>query len=696
MTLELTSSTKDPFALGEWSIAPDRNEIRRDGEVLRLEPLSMRLLCLLAENAGRTVSRAEIVHRLWGGRAVTDDAVGRQVAKLREAFRDDARRPAVIQTVPRVGVLLLPPVQPAARALPAPEPIDRPQPAPLHDQVSQPGRSWLPVGAGLSAMVALVVGGVLLSERQTGKIDAAETPVTALVGVEQDPALSPNGAMLAYVSDAEPDGFGLYSRRLAEDDAVRLTSGGYDGCKPAWTPEGDRVAFVRHMHGRDGCEIVVVSPVSLQTRVIARCQDARGGGLAWAGPAGLVFADRGGSRSRRLQLYRAPLEGGAPVALTAPPAGSSGDSRPVYAPESHAIYFLRGVSGDVSEIFRLDLTSGKVTQVTRERSALLGLSSGGPGRLLVSAQNRAGSPPALWSVNLRDGRWTQKATGGDYRNVTSSADGRQVVFERPQSRFALVSYDPQTKQETPLTRSNRREWFPVLSPRGDRLAFISSRSGGPQVWLARADGSGLEQLTFGERGRPDELAWAPDGRSLVMSWSVRGQYDLAQVDIQSGALAKLSSTARADEQNPVFGPGGRLFFTRKLDGEHYLVRRDLATGQEAVVARDVVRAVPAEDGGFYVTRPEQEGIWRLRAKAPLTRVAPFPALAPARDWTYRDGAIWSLASGALFRTDPSTGRTQDLGLPNGEGGISGLDVLGGRAIYARQDDFDIDLYRLGR
>jgi hypothetical protein len=121
-----------------------------------------------------------------------------------------------------------------------------------------------------------------------------------------------------------------------------LTTAGYDGCKPAWSPQGDRVAFVRHMHGVHGCEVVVVSPVSLQTRVIARCRDARGGGLAWAGSAGLVFADRGHSQSRSLRLYRAPLDGGAPVALTSPPAGSSGDSRPVYAPESHAIYCLRG------------------------------------------------------------------------------------------------------------------------------------------------------------------------------------------------------------------------------------------------------------------------------------------------------------------------------------------------------------------
>ncbi len=697
MTLELTTPTLAPFALGEWTVAPDRNEIRRGGEMVRLEPLSMRLLCLLAENAGRTVSRAEIIHRLWDGRAVTDDAVGRQIAKLREAFRDDARRPAVIQTVPKVGVLLLPAVGPVTRARPEPPAVADVPSASASDQPSRPQRSWLLFGGGLAAAgAALVLAAVLLPQRLTLAEDAAELPVTALVGVEQHPALSPNGAMLAYVSDAEPHGFGLYGRRLAEDDAARLTTPGFDGCKPAWSPEGDRIAFVRHVHGKAGCEIAVVSPVSLQTRVIARCQDARGGGLAWAGPAGLVFADRGDSRSRRFRLYRAPLEGGAPIPLTNPPAGSSGDTRPVYAPESWAIYFLRGVSGDVSEVFRLDLVTGRVSQVTQERSALLGLSSGGPGRLLISAYNRADLPPALWSLNLRDGRWMRRATGGEYWNITSSADGRVVVFERPRSRFALVSYDPVSKQATRLTRTNQREWFPALSPRGDRLAFISSRSGAQQVWLARPDGSGLKQLTFLERGYPEELAWAPHGRSVVMSWGVRGQYDLVQVDTQSGALTELSRTAQ-DEQNPFFAADGALFFTRKTGADHRLVRRDLATGQEQVVAQGVLRAIPAEAGGFYVTRPEQEGIWRLTGTGAPTRVAPFPALAPARNWTYREGAIWTLTSGgALTRTDPSTGRTQSLGVLENAFGSSGLDVRNGKVIYAQQDEFDIDLYRLGR
>src|SRR3712207_1044582 len=110
MTAPMKPPLPPPFRVGAWSVFPDRHELAGPKGAVRLEPMGVRLLCLLAENAGRTVSRDEIVERLWAGRIVTDDAIGRQVKKLREAFGDAARRPTVIQTVTKLGVRLLPAV----------------------------------------------------------------------------------------------------------------------------------------------------------------------------------------------------------------------------------------------------------------------------------------------------------------------------------------------------------------------------------------------------------------------------------------------------------------------------------------------------------------------------------------------------------------------------------------------------------
>ncbi|NEX94714.1 winged helix-turn-helix domain-containing protein, partial [Caulobacter sp. 17J65-9] len=220
-TVRITAAVDLPpaFVLGAWRVFADRNEIEGPAGVVRLEPMAMRLLCLLAENAGRTVTRAEIVERLWDGRAVTHDAVTRQVAKLREAFGDDAREPQVVKTVPKIGFLLLVEPQPirseaagADPSSPGPETQARPD---------RRRRLW-----GVAAAVLVVAAGVAavgFSRRPSGEFVApAQHPVTAEVGRELQPALSANGAWLAYVGQPAGDPGGLYVRTL-RGEARRLT-----------------------------------------------------------------------------------------------------------------------------------------------------------------------------------------------------------------------------------------------------------------------------------------------------------------------------------------------------------------------------------------------------------------------------------------------------------------------------------------
>src|SRR5215204_3210548 len=73
-------------------------------DILHLTPLELSLLYLLAANAGRVVTRDEILDDLWGGDfAAESNIVDRQVRKLRAKLQDDWRRPRYIATVPGKG-----------------------------------------------------------------------------------------------------------------------------------------------------------------------------------------------------------------------------------------------------------------------------------------------------------------------------------------------------------------------------------------------------------------------------------------------------------------------------------------------------------------------------------------------------------------------------------------------------------------
>ena len=89
---------------GELEIDMLHRRVRVDGGDVHLTPLELSLLVLLAANAGRVLTRDEILDDLWGGDyAAESNVVDRQVRQLRAKLQDDWRRPRYIATVPGKG-----------------------------------------------------------------------------------------------------------------------------------------------------------------------------------------------------------------------------------------------------------------------------------------------------------------------------------------------------------------------------------------------------------------------------------------------------------------------------------------------------------------------------------------------------------------------------------------------------------------
>ncbi len=108
-----------PFAIGEWRVEPDTLRLQRGDEAVKLEPKVMEVLLCLAREAGKVVSRQQIEATVWPGVVVCYDSLGSTIIKLRKAFNDDPRNPAVIETVSKKGyrLLLTPGLLPAEQPL---------------------------------------------------------------------------------------------------------------------------------------------------------------------------------------------------------------------------------------------------------------------------------------------------------------------------------------------------------------------------------------------------------------------------------------------------------------------------------------------------------------------------------------------------------------------------------------------------
>jgi DNA-binding response OmpR family regulator len=103
--MRLTPSIK----IGEIEIDIFNRLVKAGDSVVRLSAIEQSLLYLLASRQGHVVTRAEILHVIWGTDFVAEsNIVDRHVRSLRIKLQDDYRHPRFIATVPRQGYRFIP------------------------------------------------------------------------------------------------------------------------------------------------------------------------------------------------------------------------------------------------------------------------------------------------------------------------------------------------------------------------------------------------------------------------------------------------------------------------------------------------------------------------------------------------------------------------------------------------------------
>jgi serine/threonine protein kinase/Tol biopolymer transport system component len=421
---------------------------------------------------------------------------------------------------------------------------------------------------GLFAITAVL--GLLWWRHATGQRSTpfpVLTRITSDEGLTTDPALSPDGKLLAYASDRAGETLNIWIQPMAGGAPVRLTKDPTDDSEPAFSPDSSHIAFRSE---RDGGGVYVASILGGEEQLIVRKGrrprfSPDGKWLAyWVGFSSGDPTSPGSNR-----IFIIPSRGGTPRQI-APQFESA--LYPVWAPDAKRLLFL-GASGKDSAGTGAALT-GTNRPADRMGWWMADLNGGPPVNtgvysalmkqgLSVWASSGAGIAPDLWlpdrvlfsasfsntnafrdSVNIwsvpfsgrrvpSTGSARQLTSGTAYESGIAAAGAGAIVFSSADMKTGIWMLPLNANQGTgtgPLKELTRGAAFhgqPSATPDGSKVVYYSTTSGNMDIWILDVESGKESQLTFTPFGVAAPLISKDGSKVYYTTYGKRKVYVMA-------------------------------------------------------------------------------------------------------------------------------------------------------------------------
>src|SRR5262249_51385134 len=136
-------------------------------------------------------------------------------------------------------------------------------------------------------------------------------------------------------------------------------------------------------------------------------------------------------------------------------------------------------------------------------------------------------------------------------------------------------------QRAPFAFSTRPDYQPQYSPDGQRVAFVSDRSGPSEIWTCDKDGANLVQVTVTAWPETAAPRWSPDGSQIVFHARPKGSGDIFTVPAGGGTPTRVTDDA-ADEWGSSWSRDGRWIYFGSRRSGRFEVWKTPAGGGAAV------------------------------------------------------------------------------------------------------------------
>ncbi len=285
--------------------------------------------------------------------------------------------------------------------------------------------------------------------------DGRSTTVTSGPGRKLVSSWSRDGTRLVFSNDATGSSQ-LYTIRLDGTGLAALTSGPGMNYSGQWSPDGTQVAFT-HYDNLGGAWIVITNADGTNRRVLTD--------------------------------------------------STHYDFEPVWSPDGTRLYFSCNRFDSMIELCSAAQDGSDVKPIRLAAITAIGPGAN-PQRLDMSPDGRSiafaamsapsSSKESAWVAALDGSSATPLGTGSSISARWSPKSDRVVIETwNGQQNYGLAVVRPDGTAYLPISDFPNNDESPSWSPDGATIVFESAQSGGRQIWVMNADGSGRHQITTG-------------------------------------------------------------------------------------------------------------------------------------------------------------------------------------------------------
>jgi dipeptidyl aminopeptidase/acylaminoacyl peptidase len=218
-----------------------------------------------------------------------------------------------------------------------------------------------------------------------------------------------------------------------------------------------------------------------------------------------------------------------------------GTAQPSSALSSQFIVYVNTPDGGDSNVWKMNPDGSGKVQLTTTDGAQPVISPDGSKIVFTSTRDYVAPPPpppcCYWPpccdpvdeesnggteeiyVMNADGTGQTRLTSDSGRDVSPawSPDGNKIIFMSNRTgNWQIFTIDPSGNNLTQVVSTGSNDTNPKFSPDGTKILFISTRSGKGQVWTMNADGTSPFRVTQDSYSN-DYPSWSPDGTRIAFT-----------------------------------------------------------------------------------------------------------------------------------------------------------------------------------